>query len=314
MQKLSAILIMLFMIVGCTHKTEDIYLNVKDGVILIQNIQNEQNGGMGTGFFIEENLIVTNYHVVENSNTLNIYIQNSNHIWEASLVSYSKDHDIALIKIKDWDNFISKEKWKTLEFADSSKVRVGETVYSLGHPWGLNWTFSQGIVSTTERVVPSSTANLFFQVDARIYQGNSGGPLLDSYGKVLGVNSKMIEGNGGSYGLSIPAHNVQKVIYDLKKYNESKVMKLGIMLGLSENKENIIIEEIIDDSSAEKCNLQKNDIILSIKTMVSGSYKKIQNKIDIVKQILILNMDQNNINIMIKRNNVVDEFTCEIKI
>ena len=312
MKKITAIFIMLFMIVACTPRTEVIYENVKDGVVFIQNKQNEQSG-LGTGFFVEENLIITNYHVVKDGKNISIHIQDSNQEWKATVVSYSEEHDIALVKIVDWDKFVSKEKWKVLEFTDSTQAQVGETVYALGHPWGLGWTFSQGILSKKDRKAPSSAVVLYLQVDARIYQGNSGGPLLDAYGRVLGINSQMLEGKGGSYGFVIPSQYVQKVIYDLKKYNESKVMKLGIMLGVTDDKEHVTITEIMSDSSAEKCNLQKDDVILEVKTLSSGLYQKVKNTMDMVKQVLTLNMDQNVINMMIKRNNEVNEVICEIK-
>jgi len=312
MKKITAIFIMLFMVVACTPRTEVVYDNVKDGVVFIQNKHNEKSG-LGTGFFIEENLIITNYHVVKDGKNISIFIQDSNYEWKATVVSHSEQHDIALVKIDDWDKFVSKEKWKVLEFTDSTQAQVGETVYALGHPWGLSWTFSQGILSKKDRKAPSSAVLLYLQVDARIYQGNSGGPLLDAYGRVLGINSQMIEGKGGSYGFVIPSQYIQKVVYDLKKYNESKVMKLGIMLGLTEDKEYVTITEIMSDSAAEKCNLQKDDVVLEMKTLASGVYQKIKNTMDMVKQVLTLNMDQNVINMIIKRNNVVNEITCEIK-
>lgn len=302
------------MIVGCTHKSEDIYSDVKDGVVLIHRAQNEQNSDLGTGFFIDENLIVTNYHVVMGNSIINILIQDSNYVWNATVLSYSIDHDIALLSIDDWDNFSSKEKWKVLEFTNSKTAKVGEKVYALGHPWGLSWTFSSGILSKKDRLLPISTSVLFLQTDSKIYHGNSGGPLFDENGKVLGINSLMRTGNGGSYGFVIPSEYVKKVVYDLKKYDNSMIMRLGILLDLTENKEYVTIKDIVNDSAAENCNLQKGDIILEIKTAVSVVYQKVKNTLDVAKKLLVLNMDQNIINIMIKRNNVVDEFTCEIKI
>jgi len=311
MKKITAIFIMLFMVVACTPRTEVVYDNVKDGVVFIQNKHNEQSG-LGTGFFIEENLIITNYHVVAESKNINIFIQDSNYEWKATVVSHSEQHDIALVKIDDWDKFVSKEKWKVLEFTDSTQAQVGETVYALGHPWGLGWTFSQGILSKKDRPAPGTTSVLFLQVDARVYQGNSGGPLLDAYGRVLGINSQMLEGKGGSYGFVIPSQYVQKVVYDLKKYNESKVMKLGIMLGLTNDKEYVTITEIMSDSAAEKCNLQKDDVVLEIKTLASGVYQKVRNTMDMVKQVLTLNMDQGLVSLIIKRSETRQEVDCEI--
>ena len=314
MQKLSAILIMLFIVVGCAHKPENMYADVKDGVVLIQSTQNEQNGELGAGFFIEENLIITNYHVVIGNKIINISIQDSNYVWKTTVLSYSEEHDIALLSIDDWDNFSSKEKWKVLEFVSSKTAKVGEEVYAFGHPWGLSWTFSSGILSKKDRLLPSSTSVLFLQTDSKVYQGNSGGPLFDKYGKVLGINSLMRSGNGGSYGFVIPSDYVKKVVYGLKKYDNSMIMRLGVSLGLTENREYVTIKDILYNSAAYECKLQKGDIILEVKTAVSVVYQKVKNTLDMVKELLVLNMDQNIINIMIKRNNVVDEFICEIKI
>lgn len=314
MGKITAILIMLFTIVSCAPKTEIVYQNIEDGVVFVVNKKDDKSGGIGTGFFIEENLIVTNYHVVKDSTDLKIQTKDSNHEWKATVISYSEDHDIALVKIDDWNKFITREKWKFLQFTPSEHSMVGETVYTLGHPWGLVWTFSKGILSHKDRMTPSGSAVLFLQVDAKVYQGNSGGPLFDEYGRVLGVNSQMLEGKGGSYGFVIPSQYVQKVIYDLKKYKKSQVMKLGILMELSEDKENVKIKEIKDGSSAEKCNFQKDDLLLNLKTEISKSYVKVNNMLDLIKNLLVLNMDQNKINIIIERNKIVQEVECKIEV
>ena len=311
MKKLTAIFVMLFMVVACTPKTEVVFENVKDGVVFVLNKHNEQSG-LGTGFFIEENLIVTNYHVVKDSKNVTINVSDSNYEWKATVISFSEDHDIALLKVDEWDNFTAKEKWRVLGLTDSTQAKVGETVYALGHPWGLSWTFSQGILSQKDRIAGQNRSVLFLQVDARIYQGNSGGPLLDAYGRVLGINSQMLEGKGGSYGFVIPSQYVQKVVHDLKAYKESKVMKLGIMLGLTKDKESVIITEIMSDSAAEKCNLQKDDAILEVKTLASNMYQKVKTTMDLVKNVLVLNMDQRLIAMIIKRKSEVQEITCEI--
>lgn len=153
---------------------------------------------------------------------------------------------------------------------------------------------------------------MFLQVDAKIYQGNSGGPLLDAYGNVLGVNSQMLRGEGGSYGFVIPSQYLHKVVYDLKKYNESNVMKLGVLLGLTDDKEYVTIQEIISNSAAEKCNLQKDDAILEVKTLVNNAFEKIKTSLDLVRNILVLNMDQGLISMLINRRGEVQEIKCEI--
>jgi len=310
MKKITAI-IMLFMIVACTPSSEIVYKNVENGVVFIAN-EKDDNGNIGTGFFIDKNLIMTNYHVVADGNKIIIRMKDSNFLWEAKVLSYSEDHDIALLEIKEWDKFTSKESWKPLQFFDSRLLNVGEPVHALGHPWGLAWTFSSGVLSAKDRTAPNSSSVLFLQVDARIYQGNSGGPLFNKNGKVVGVNAQMLEGKGGSYGFVIPSQYVQKVLYDLKKYKESKTLRLGILLDYTENRENILIKEVAKDSAAEKCDIRENDVIIGLQTQQSLNYIKIKNMVDFIKNIITLNMDQNLINMMIRRSDEITEIQCKL--
>ena len=305
MKKFAAIFVMLLVIVACTSD-QGVYREAKDAVVLVEN----PGVGIGTGFFIEKNVIVTNYHVIKDNTSLNVITNHSNEQWKAEVIASSEKHDIAIIKIVEWDKFAENNDWNVLHLINTNTAEVGDTIYTLGHPWGMGWSFSKGVLSAKERSTQSLPFVLFLQVDAKVYKGNSGGPLLDAYGNVLGVNSIMISKDNGSYGLAIEADFVKKVVYDLKKYKKSEPFKLGVLLK-GENSE-VIIQSVSKNSVAEKCGLEKDDVINFIKTDAVDNFVMISNIKELIKQILTLNMDQNRINLMITRNEEVKKISCEL--
>jgi serine protease Do len=227
--------------------------------------KSEGGTGLGTGFFIDDNLIVTNNHVIDNSNKLSVKGETTDKLYDAEVIAADPVSDIAIIKIKDWEDYKATNKWKKLHWGDSSRLSVGAKVWSIGHPWGLEWSVSEGILSSkSRRLDPNLT--YFLQTDAHIFQGNSGGPLFDLSGSVVGVNSRMISKTGGSFGFTIPSDLAEREVFDLVKFKTVKWASMGVQIKLSDDMKNVVIQSVIQNSAAEKAGLKANDVLLSIIT------------------------------------------------
>lgn len=247
------------LIAGCS--SAETISSKKSAVVAIgsaKTVDNEIKSGLGTGWLLNENYIVTNYHVIEDSEALMIAPENGKMEYEAELVYGDKISDIAVIRLKDWEKFKKENEISYLKIAGKDSINDADPVYSIGHPWGLSWTISKGIVSSEMRRV-SSAPGYMIQTDAHIFNGNSGGPLLNESGEVIGVNNSMIANTGGSFGMAIPAPMVRKVLRDLEKYNEVRWCVIGVLL-----EDGLKIKEIVADSPAEKAGLLPGDIITEI--------------------------------------------------
>lgn len=232
----------------------------KDAVVLILAEKDSEKSAIGTGFFINKNTIITNHHVVENAKKIQIGTEKGKDPYEVEVVHDDPMVDLAVIKIKDWDKFIKENRVVYLNFAYKDSIDDLETVYAIGHPWGLTWSISKGVISNKLRR-PTATPKVLIQTDAKIYEGNSGGPLLDENGDVVGVNNLMISNTGGSYGFSILAPLVQKVLRDFEKYKEARWALIGITID-----DDGTIKEIADNSAADKSGLKPNDKISLFET------------------------------------------------
>jgi len=236
--------------------------HAKDGVVAVlvetnADTAGKQGGAVGTGFFIKENFILTNNHVIESATKIEIAVESNETTYTAEVIYADKASDVAAIKIKDWEKFKKENKYDILPLTTSYDLL--EDVYAIGHPWGLFWSVSKGIISKDLLQKPGSN-NFFIQTDAHVYNGNSGGPLVDSSGHVIGINSNMIANEGGSYGLAIPTILVEKVMSDMEKYKEVRWAVIGVSL---ENGN--VIKEIDPTKPAAQSELKEGDKIVSIK-------------------------------------------------
>lgn len=158
---------------------------------------------LGSGFAIGENCIVTNAHVIENVHSITLTSYEGNK-YTASLLGIDEDKDIAVLIIKD-------ASFPYLKMANLSTVKIGDDIYAIGAPKGMAYTLTKGTVSTKERIVENES---FIQIDAAINEGNSGGPLLNDAGEVLGMNTmKMTDSEG--IGLAIPADRIASTLKEL---------------------------------------------------------------------------------------------------
>lgn len=158
---------------------------------------------LGSGFAIGENCIVTNAHVIENVHSITLTSYEGDK-YTASLLGIDEDKDIAVLVIKD-------ASFPYLKMANLSTVKIGDDIYAIGAPKGMAYTLTKGTVSAKERIVENES---FIQIDAAINEGNSGGPLLNDAGEVLGMNTmKMTDSEG--IGLAIPADRIASTLKEL---------------------------------------------------------------------------------------------------
>ena len=220
------------------NKNIKIFNNTKDSVVFIStqesvidyNTLNKYTipKGSGSGFIWDKlGHIVTNYHVIEGSNSAKVKLRNGK-VYYAKLVGLYPRRDIAVLKID-----APKELLKPVKIGDSENLKVGQEVYAIGNPYGLDWTMTKGIVSALNRQVPLdkySVMSKAIQTDAAINPGNSGGVMLNSSGEVIGVNSAIFSPSGGSVGIgfAIPINIVKKVVSNLIKYGKYTKPSIGI--------------------------------------------------------------------------------------
>src|SRR5499425_46509 len=165
---------------------------------------------LGSGVIVDPTgLVVTNYHVIEGASQIKVALADKRE-FEADIVLKDQRSDLAVLRIKD-----AKERFPTLEFADSDELQVGDLVLAIGNPFGVGQTVTHGIVSAVARTQVGITDYQFFiQTDAAINPGNSGGALVDLAGRLVGINTAIFSRSGGSQGIgfAIPANMVRAVI------------------------------------------------------------------------------------------------------
>jgi S1-C subfamily serine protease len=221
-----------------TLSAADIYRNTNRSVveITVGSVQvdpfggEQQQRGQGSGFVYDsEGHIVTNDHVVEGAETVSVRFWNGD-TYDANVVGTDPSTDLAVIKVDAPDSVLHP-----LGVGDSSKVQVGNTVFALGSPFGLEDSFTSGIVSALHRQIEAPnnfTINDSIQTDAAINHGNSGGPLLNSSGEVIGVNAQIAGNTGANVGIgfAIPSNTVKKIAAQLIDTGEVEHAYLGVQI------------------------------------------------------------------------------------
>src|SRR5690349_6822435 len=200
-----------------------------------QNGQNGQNGqspvprrvnSLGSGFIIDPaGYIVTNNHVIADADEVNV-ILNDGTTLKADVVGRDQKTDLALLKVN------TAKPLKAVKFGDSDKLRLGEWVIAIGNPFSLGGTVTAGIVSARNRDIQSGPYDNYIQTDAAINRGNSGGPLFNLNGEVIGVNTAIISPSGGSIGIgfAVPSKTVVPVIDQLREFKEVRRGWLGVRI------------------------------------------------------------------------------------
>lgn len=291
------------LLVGCNDlSTKEIVDKVEPGTVLVADELTNGDGGIGTGFIVDENTIVTNHHVVSEPGKLYVYSNKSQKKYEAEIVFKDKVADLAVLKLKDWEGFNKEESPTFVKFGNSDEVDQGEKVIVIGHPWGLLWTVSEGIMSAKNRRLDSNPKFLD-QVDAKLFQGNSGGPIFNEQGEVVCVSNMMLSKEGGSYGFCIPSNLVKKVLYDYKTFGEIRWRVMNVQVGLTDDGSNVVLKEVDENGAAGKAGLKSGDKILEIYTPnnhPNGLIVKAAN--DIISELAVLRGDDDLVKLLIDRN------------
>jgi serine protease Do len=223
---------------------------------------------LGSGFLISaDGYIVTNYHVVDDADTVTVRIGKSKTPMPVKIVGRDQDTDLALLKIEP------KESLPYLEFGDSDKLKVGAWVMAIGDPFGLENTVTLGIVSAKGRVLGEGPLDNFIQTDASINPGNSGGPLISLDGKVVGINTAIVPAGQG-LGFAIPSDTAKEVIAQLRAGKTVRRGWLGVTiqdiddntakaLGMKDTN-GALVTSALEDQPAAKAGVQVGDVIIEV--------------------------------------------------
>jgi S1-C subfamily serine protease len=219
----------------------------------------------GTGFVVRrDGTIVTNAHVVAGAETAQVRFGDSGALVEAEVLGTDTGSDLAVLRVDPG----SVGRLRPLPLANSERVRVGDAVVAIGHPFGLDRTATAGIVSGVGREIRAPDGfqiDEVIQTDAPINPGNSGGPLLDARGRVVGVNSQIATGGGGGnvgIGFAVPSNTVREVLPTLSAGQRVERPYLGVTT--APHREGAEIQEVTPDSPAESAGLIPGDIITGI--------------------------------------------------
>ena len=229
--------------------------------------QERQSSALGSGFIIDEKgIVVTNNHVIEGADDIIVRVDGDRE-YKAKVIGSDPLSDIAILKLD------SNEKFKPVKFGDSDKARIGDWVIAIGNPFGFGGTVTSGIISARNRSLGLSRYEDYIQTDASINSGNSGGPLFDMNGDVIGINTAIL-GRSGSIGIgfSIPSNSAKIVISQLIEFGETKRGWLGVRIQdvtkeiaeiekLDEAR-GALVASVAENSPSEKAGVKAGDIIL----------------------------------------------------
>ena len=229
--------------------------------------QERKSAALGSGFIIDEKgLVITNNHVIQNADDIIVRV-NGDQEFKADVIGADPLMDIAVLQLD------TQEKFIPVAFGDSDKARIGDWVIAIGNPFGLGGTVTAGIISARNRSIGLSRYEDFIQTDASINSGNSGGPLFDMDGNVIGINTAILGRNGSiGIGFSIPSNSAQIVIDQLIEFGETKRGWLGVRIQdvtkeiadveKLDKPRGALVASVAENSPSDKAGIKSGDIIL----------------------------------------------------
>ncbi|MBU0481071.1 MAG: trypsin-like peptidase domain-containing protein [Proteobacteria bacterium] len=287
------------------RNTISLFKNASPSVVYINSIELRRDffslnvyeipRGTGSGFVWDhEGRIVTNFHVIGDAGRVEVTLAD-NSTWKASLVGAAPDRDLAVLQIS-----APPERLKPITVGDSETLQVGQKVFAIGNPFGLDQTITSGIVSALGREIKSVTGRTIqgvIQTDAAINPGNSGGPLLDSSGRLIGVNTMIYSPSGGSAGIgfAVPVESVNRVVPQIIRHGKVIRPGLGVTLASREIHDRlgikgVLIISVSKGGAADRAGLRGTrkswgdiilgDIIIAVDTHQVSDYDELRNVLD----------------------------------
>ncbi len=229
--------------------------------------QKRKTAALGSGFIIdEEGIVVTNNHVIQDAEDIIVQV-NGDQEFKAKVIGADPLMDIAVLQLE------TKEKFAPVAFGNSDKARIGDWVIAIGNPFGFGGTVTSGIISARNRSIGLSRYEDFIQTDASINSGNSGGPLFDMNGDVIGINTAILGRSGNvGIGFAIPSNSAKTVIDQLIKFGETKRGWLGVRIQYVTDEiaevekldkpRGALVVSVAENSPSEKAGIEAGDIIL----------------------------------------------------
>ena len=242
--------------------------------------QKRKASALGSGFIIDATgIVITNNHVIKGAEDIMVRV-NGGKEYKAKVLGADPLSDIAVLKIE------TEEKLISVKFGDSDKARIGDWVIAIGNPFGLGGTVTSGIISARNRDIGMSRYEDFIQTDASINVGNSGGPLFDMNGDVIGINTAIL-GQSGSIGIgfAIPSNSAKKVIEQLIEFGETKRGWLGVRIQIVtkeiadveklDKPRGALVASVADNSPSNKAGIKAGDIILEFNGVLINEMKEL---------------------------------------
>jgi serine protease Do len=233
--------------------------------------QQRRGTSLGSGFIVDgDGYIITNNHVIQGAEDITVILRDDTQL-KAKLIGSDSRVDVAVLKVEP----PNKKPLPAVKFGDSDKVRVGDWVIAIGNPFGLGHSVTAGIISARGRALGNESLDDYLQTDAAINKGNSGGPLFNAEGEVIGVNTAIFSPSGTNAGLafSIPSNLVKQVADQLREFGRVKRGWIGVSyqsvtddIADSFNLDRargVLVANVVADGPAAKAGLKRNDIILN---------------------------------------------------
>ena len=242
--------------------------------------QKRKSSALGSGFIVDEKgIVITNNHVIQGAEDIVVRV-NGDKEFKAKVIGADPGMDIAVLQME------TDEKFVPVKFGDSDKARIGDWVIAIGNPFGFGGTVTSGIISARNRSIGLSRYEDFIQTDASINVGNSGGPLFDMNGDVIGINTAIL-GQSGSIGIgfAIPSNSAKKVIDQLIEFGETKRGWLGVRIQIVtqeiadveklDKPRGALVASVADNSPSDKAGIKAGDIILEFNGVLINEMKEL---------------------------------------